>query len=605
MGARVDISRGARGSLDGMRKRAFPPVGLTVFFAVILFGVTNVATAAAPNSWMTVAPMHAYRFAPAAATGPDGRIFVTGGSDSPSTEGYDPTTNTWATLAPMPTFRFALAAATGPDGRIFAIGGNATSRLNTVEAYDFVTNTWTTMAPMPTARDSLAAATGPDGRIYAIGGSTDAGALDIVEAYDPAANTWTTVAPMHATRNGLAAVTGLDGRIYAIGGSGNSTTSLEAYDPATNTWTTMASMPTARDYLAAATGPDGRIYAIGGYAGRYLNVVEAYSPATNTWTDVAPMPTARAYLAATTGLDGTIYAMSGYTGSGYVNTVEAYRASPLAIAVDLTAFPGSVPAPGGPGPGTVTYFMSLINDSGEQVTVTSLVDDTFGNLNGQGSCATGAVLAAGATYSCSYQGTVSGPAGTNVTNTVTGNAKNAGNIVGTDTGSTTVSIVAPTAKVSSQFTTCQQFRDGTAKDLNQVRYAVQNGKVATVSGQLFYYSKVTAPSANFTINIVQSRDNLAFKLFAVQPAQSGFYNTQCQKSPKGSFTYSADGSNTKVAVTAAVPGNVFYVAIMYNPFTVVGTPVSQPYPSVHYAFQTHINNMLVQSSREAVTLAPQ
>jgi hypothetical protein len=276
------------------------------------------------------------------------------------------------------------------------------------------------------------------------------------------------------------------------------------------------------------------------------------------------------------------------------------------IAVDLAAFPGSVPAPGGPGPGTVTYFLSLKNNSVEPVTVTSLVDDHFGDLNGQGTCATGSVLAVGATYTCNYQGTISGPAGTSVTNTVTGKAVDDEGNVAIDTGSTTVFIVVPTAKVTPQYTTCQQFRDETAADLNTVSYVVQNGKVAAVSGQVFYYTKITSPSANFTVNVLQGRDNLAFKLFAFQPAQTNFYNTSCAKSAKGTISYPGpDGSNIKVAVTGALPGEVFYFAVMYNPFSVVGTPVSQPYPSVHYAFQTRINNVLVQSSREAVTLAPQ
>jgi hypothetical protein len=291
------------------------------------------------------------------------------------------------------------------------------------------------------------------------------------------------------------------------------------------------------------------------------------------------------------------------TGSGSA-TVTVLDVLPT-IAVDKTAFPGSVPAPGGPGPGTVTYTVTLKNTSVEPVTVTSLVDSAFGDLNGQGTCATGAVLAPGQTYTCSFDGVVSGPAGTTHTNTVTGRAQDDELNTATDTGSATVSIVIPTAKVTPQFTTCHQFRDGTAQDLNEIKYVVQNGKVATVSSQLFYYTKITAPSLNFSIDVKQFRNNLAFKLFGVQPAQTGFFNANCQKSGKGTVSNSADGSNVHVTVQAAIPGEVFYLGVMYNPLTVVGTPVSTPYPTVLYGFETNVNGVLVQSSREAVRLTPQ
>ena len=46
--------------------------------------------------------------------------------------------------------------------------------------------------------------------------------------------------------------------------------------------------------------------------------------------------------------------------------------------------------------------MVVTNTSFEPVTITSLIDNVYGSLNGQGTCAIGAVLAAnGGTYSCS------------------------------------------------------------------------------------------------------------------------------------------------------------------------------------------------------------
>lgn len=82
-------------------------------------------------------------------------------------------TGAWTTVAPMPTPRFALAAATGSDGRVYAIGGeNGDTVLSTVEAFDPGADAWSRVAPMPTARAALAAVVGKDGRIYVIGGRT-------------------------------------------------------------------------------------------------------------------------------------------------------------------------------------------------------------------------------------------------------------------------------------------------------------------------------------------------------------------------------------------------------------------------------------------------
>ena len=135
----------------------------------------------ATNRWRKVAPMPTPRAFLAAATGADGRIYAIGGNGAngedlflDTVEAYTPSTNTWVEVSVMPTARQALAAATGPDGRIYAIGGSNSPTglraLGITEAYTPTTNTWSELAVMPTPRYGLGAATGTDGRIYAIGG---------------------------------------------------------------------------------------------------------------------------------------------------------------------------------------------------------------------------------------------------------------------------------------------------------------------------------------------------------------------------------------------------------------------------------------------------
>jgi uncharacterized repeat protein (TIGR01451 family) len=77
------------------------------------------------------------------------------------------------------------------------------------------------------------------------------------------------------------------------------------------------------------------------------------------------------------------------------------------IAVSKSAQPDSLPEPGG----TVTFTVVITNDSvsSDPVTLTGLVDDPYGDLNGQGTCATGPALSPGEAYTCNFTGTVPPP----------------------------------------------------------------------------------------------------------------------------------------------------------------------------------------------------
>jgi autotransporter-associated beta strand protein len=291
--------------------------------------------------WATVTPMATARLLPAAATGPDGRIYVFSGFDAQSNpigsvEAYDTSTGTWFPKTPLRTPRSAAVAAVS-QGLIYVIGGGDHSNrivFDIVEAYDPLTDTWTPKAPMHSARWEAAAATAPDGRIYVFGGqhvfNTDV--VDTVECYDPTTDMWTTVAPLPIPDLEEAAVTGPDGRIYVIGGGNLSVDTLDTvqiYDPSTNTWSMGHPMPNPRRLLAATLGPDGRIYVIGGARNRSnLATAERYDPITDSWSEVASMNNARQGPAAATGPDGRIYAIGGFNERDhYLNTVEAFTTS--------------------------------------------------------------------------------------------------------------------------------------------------------------------------------------------------------------------------------------------------------------------------------------
>lgn len=74
------------------------------------------------------------------------------------------------------------------------------------------------------------------------------------------------------------------------------------------------------------------------------------------------------------------------------------------IVVTKTANPTVVPFTGG----NVTFTVSVRNTSIEPVLLTNLVDDTFGNLDGKGTCDVPQVLQVNQTYTCSFTAFISG-----------------------------------------------------------------------------------------------------------------------------------------------------------------------------------------------------
>jgi N-acetylneuraminic acid mutarotase len=99
------------------------------------------------DTWSSVAPLPTARFDLAAATGPDGKVYaIAGNSQTPEglyvasdfIDAYDWSTDSWTSCSCLPTsLRSGIAAATGPDGRIYVIGGRDYSgnAVDTVEAY--------------------------------------------------------------------------------------------------------------------------------------------------------------------------------------------------------------------------------------------------------------------------------------------------------------------------------------------------------------------------------------------------------------------------------------------------------------------------------------
>lgn len=94
---------------------------------------------------------------------------------------------------------------------------------------------------------------------------------------------------------------------------------------------------------------------------------------------------------------------------------------PPTITVVKTASPTQVPESGA----TVTYTVRVNNTSADYdspMTLTSLMDDMFGDLAGQGDCATGGSIAYGGYYECTFDKFISAAGAGSHTNTATAKA---------------------------------------------------------------------------------------------------------------------------------------------------------------------------------------
>ena len=106
----------------------------------------------------------------------------------------------------------------------------------------------------------------------------------------------------------------------------------------------------------------------------------------------------------------------GHSASASDDAIVMVTNVPSSIVVTKTADPVSLPEPGG----DATFSVKVENTSAsDAVTISSLMDDIYGNLDGKGTCDVPQTIAAGGSYSCSFQGAVSGNAGSSHKDVVT------------------------------------------------------------------------------------------------------------------------------------------------------------------------------------------
>jgi hypothetical protein len=160
-------------------------------------------------------------------------------------------------------------------------------------------------------------------------------------------------------------------------------------------------------------------------------------------------------------------------------------------------------------------------------------------------------------------------------------------------------------KITPTNTDCDDFVDGTADDLTEVYYGVKKSLIHnTHPGVFFYYTQVTAPSPTFTVDIMQTKDNVSFPYFGVHqdgdPNQEmRLFDAYCVKIGLGTET---SPGQVSFNISGATPGQVFILSVKYETASLVGTVVSHPYPTVHFDFSTWIGGVKVDEDTNGLDL---
>jgi len=162
-----------------------------------------------------------------------------------------------------------------------------------------------------------------------------------------------------------------------------------------------------------------------------------------------------------------------------------------------------------------------------------------------------------------------------------------------------VLVVCAVAQIAPTNTTCQQFLGGTAGSLTEVTY--QTHGTATIQGAqpgvFFYFVKVVAPAASFTVDVPQSIQSGTGPLFAIKSTSA--FDQSCNSFL--SIKASGAAADDVIKFTNATAGQTYVVAIKYSPKSIVGQPKPSP-ANITYVFTTNLNGSAVSGSQQKLKL---
>jgi MBG domain (YGX type)/Galactose oxidase, central domain/Kelch motif len=319
-----------------MRKleRLFAVISL---FLVSLVAITN-AFAQSSNTWSAAGQMIQTRTGAAAALLSDGRVLITGGTDSNgmpqiSAEIFDPVTGQFTQAAAMHVARANHAAIALTTGDVLVTGGltDGGGYSDTAEIFSAQSNSWTMLdASLGSGLAKHAMATLADGNVLIAGGESTSGPMPTLLLFRLSDQSISPVGSLLTARTDAAAAATPDGRVLVAGGKDINaavlnSTEIFVYSPESMSGTVSAgpNMTSPRTNATVTTTYDG-VAVIGGSNGSVdLGSAEIFSQWTNTFRAVNGATPRSGHIAALLPKNGSILAMGG-TGGAAVDLLQPW-----------------------------------------------------------------------------------------------------------------------------------------------------------------------------------------------------------------------------------------------------------------------------------------
>jgi galactose oxidase len=320
-------------------------------------------------------------FCPGVSLLPDGRILISGGSNSSKTTLYDPETNTWTPGPDMKIARGYQANVTTSTGEVFTIGGSWSGEIGNKHGEvwssaggwralpNVLVDNILTNDPMGAYRADnhawLFAA--PGGRVFHAGPSRQMNWISTTG--DGSITSAGLRSDSPDAMNGDAVMYDV-GKILTMGGATayeNANATAGAYTIDINNGVTVArtaDMAVTRSFASGVALPDGQVFVVGGQATPVpftdtaaRMAPEIWNPATGQWTTLAPMAVPRTYHSVALLLpDGRVFVGGGglcgdcttnhldgeiFTPPYLLNTDGSARTRPTIVTAPTTAAAGS------------------------------------------------------------------------------------------------------------------------------------------------------------------------------------------------------------------------------------------------------------------------
>ena len=320
------------------------PAGFLSVFSLLISGVfapQGQSQTLLTNTWSSAGHMTEARTGAAAVQLPDGRILITGGSDSngvpqATAEVYDPASGAFTAAPDMNVPRANHAAILLGSGDVLVTGGLTTGGgySDSAEIYSVSSQAWTLLpSSMGTGLEGHAMALLSDGNVLIAGGTSTTKVVSSIVLFNVTEETFTPIGTLLTPRTGAVSAATPDGRVLIAGGTdinGTVLASTEIFVYSTSTMTGTVSAGPTMTYPrvgATATSTYDGVAVIGGNNGQNdLGTAEIFSEWTNTFTVVSGGTPRSYHFATMLPKNGSILVMGG-TGGTKVDLLEPWANS--------------------------------------------------------------------------------------------------------------------------------------------------------------------------------------------------------------------------------------------------------------------------------------